>query len=712
VPHDDFSRGIERVPNHNSTHGYIGGNGDMSFPARSTRDPFFFLLHGKVDELWARWQRANPSRFDSATAYGSAAGNPVLTSPQHPWDGVPNAGPPIDPWTAGGGYIVSKTSFDRSVVSPPIYDTAPLTIPALAPGQAVILEIPWYPPNPAHYACLGDMRHFCLLARITPGITTPEVSDVSANVRNNNNIAWKNIEVVDDFPGAMAAFSFFVRNDTERPMAARLLFREATDRFVTLSDQVAAVHVGLPPDLQRRWEEGGSRQQGLKPAELNLEPLRNVNPEIAKSRLLTLGGGAGMLDNLRLRPGEGYPVHLVFQLKPDYVPSRDVMVFDVVQRQVVGERTEIVGGVQYRLDLSRIELVKERGHWRFPADDTAPPEGWYGLNFDDSKWREGPAPFGFGRDQELTAGVPLGAEKGRTAYFRKRFQVGDRAFLRDLTLRARYDDGIVVYLNGREVHRANLPSGALTPTTPALKPVSGAAEKAFFTTKLKPDMLREGANVLAVEVRQHEPRGGDLVFDAELSANRADSAEAPSVSFLSVGQGALVKTGQELTVNLDAIAPDGHVRDVTLFANDRQVGALDRPPYDFKWMPSDGPQRLRAIAVDGEGRMSAEEVTVVGLKNVPPTVRMSVRQGDRARTLILSAEANDQDGKIREVEFFMAENDRFDAPWVSVGKKSEPPYEVTMPEPETHHRMVSVQATDDGGEVGVASTHIHGQGHR
>ena len=299
-----------------------------------------------------------------------------------------------------------------------------------------------------------------------------------------------------------------------------------------------------------------------------------------------------------------------------------------------------------------------------------------------------------------------------TAYFRKQFQVQDPRFLRNLTLRARYDEGIAVYLNGREVYRGNLPAGSLTPGTLARKEISGAAERAFFTVQLKPDMLREGRNVLAVEVHQHKQRDSDMIFDAELSANRADSAEAPSVSFLSVRQGLLVRIGQELTIDLDAIHPDGKVRNVSLFADDQQIGTLDARPYVFKWTPRAGTQRLRAVAVDGEQRTAVEEIAVVGVQNIPPTVRINVRQGREAGTLILAAETNDRDGKIRDVEFFMAENDRFDASWISVGRISAPPYEVTIRAPKARHRAVSVQVTDEGGEIGIASTHIHGHRHR
>ena len=41
-----------------------------------------------------------------------------------------------------GGQIYAKPANDRSITSPPYYDTAPLTIPVLQPGEEVILEFP------------------------------------------------------------------------------------------------------------------------------------------------------------------------------------------------------------------------------------------------------------------------------------------------------------------------------------------------------------------------------------------------------------------------------------------------------------------------------------------------------------------------------------------------------------------------------------------
>lgn len=166
-----FAGGLESI-SHNNSHVYIAGQtnnpnlnpntvanartaGDQLWQPYAARDPFFFLLHGKVDELWARWQRKTLANLDPATTYGTASANATITAAMGPWDGtvVADANPNnvsvlgIDPWTAAGGQIYAKPANDRSVTSPPFYETSPLTIPQLQSGEEVIIEIPWFPPN-------------------------------------------------------------------------------------------------------------------------------------------------------------------------------------------------------------------------------------------------------------------------------------------------------------------------------------------------------------------------------------------------------------------------------------------------------------------------------------------------------------------------------------------------------------------------------------
>src|SRR5260221_3901699 len=199
-------RGLESNP-HGTAHTYMGGcgcsqsAGNLAYIPAAAEDPFFFLLHANCDRLWATWQRhiGNIGRRDPATVYGTDGVNARITSTMQPWDGSSG----IPPWTGGvGSYTYAKTPKDASVVDPPFYDTAPLTIPILQAGESCIIEIPWNPPNPADFSCFGaDQGHVCLLARIETNTTSPLgmstlVSlDVNLNIQNNNNIGQKNINV-------------------------------------------------------------------------------------------------------------------------------------------------------------------------------------------------------------------------------------------------------------------------------------------------------------------------------------------------------------------------------------------------------------------------------------------------------------------------------------------------------------------------------------
>ncbi|MEO8765525.1 MAG: S8 family serine peptidase [Ginsengibacter sp.] len=87
-----------------------------------------------------------------------------------------------------------------------------LTVSATSAGGSTTYVFPWNPPNPANYIpCFGtDASHFCLLARIetiatTPfGMAFPETNNLWSNVKNNNNIAWKNISIVNLLPDMMS----------------------------------------------------------------------------------------------------------------------------------------------------------------------------------------------------------------------------------------------------------------------------------------------------------------------------------------------------------------------------------------------------------------------------------------------------------------------------------------------------------------------------
>jgi hypothetical protein len=472
-------------------------------------------------------------------------------------------------------------------------------------------------------------------------------------------------------------------------MATKVLFREVKQHGVEqrageLAHYVEAIDVGMPADAFRQIESAQGRAQ----PEQAMPGLRKGNA------VLRLHGLDEALDGIALKPGERFPLHVVFHLRRDFKPVQAPLLFDVVQQRTDGKaRDVVVGGARIQLDVSQLNLVKARSAWRV-ATSGPPPSDWTALDYDDVGWPEAPAPLGFAPHLETMSGVAAGT---KVAWFRKRFDVEDPKLLRDLTLRLRVDDGAVVYLNGREVERWNF-------DTRVLKPVTGAAELAYVPVRLPPDVLRAGANVLAVEVHQYEDSAqDDLIFDAALVANRADAAEPPSVRIAL--DDALVRAGQPMKLNVDAVAPGGAIRRVTLFVNDKPVQSATGAAT-FEWTPTAGPQRLRAVAEDSQGRTAVDDRLVVGVDNLPPVVTLHAREGKTPGTAVLTADATDADGRIRNVEFFMADSDLFEAKFLPVGSRSAPPFEVTVKVPEAEQRIVTVRVTDDRGEVSDASTHV------
>lgn len=170
-------------------------------------------------------------------------------------------------------------------------------------------------------------------------------------------------------------------------------------------------------------------------------------------------------------------------------------------------------------------LVPSKSVWAYKADGSDQGTAWREANFDDSGWPSGPAELGYGdaadRRPEATS-LPYGPDPNNryiTTYFRRSFRVANPREFESLKLRLNRDDGAVVYLNGTEVVRSNMPAGTIAYTTRASSAVNGASEDLFVEFTIPAGALQAGRNVLAVEVHQESPTSPDLSFDLELSGS-------------------------------------------------------------------------------------------------------------------------------------------------------------------------------------------------
>ena len=152
--------------------------------------------------------------------------------------------------------------------------------------------------------------------------------------------------------------------------------------------------------------------------------------------------------------------------------------------------------------------------WKYYQNGEAPGD-WKSEEYDDSGWPEGPGLLYV----ESNTGVSprnTALTLGQSAYyFRTKFDFTNDPATHTLQLSIVLDDGAVVYLNGEEVYRRNMPEGTPAHTTYAVTAV-GEATSAIGPTVLDLSNLREGENQLAVEVHQATAGSSDIVFGLNL----------------------------------------------------------------------------------------------------------------------------------------------------------------------------------------------------
>ena len=174
----------------------------------------------------------------------------------------------------------------------------------------------------------------------------------------------------------------------------------------------------------------------------------------------------------------------------------------------------------FRGDLETVTLVPAGAVWWYSDVGTDLGTGWRAAAFDHTDWKRGAAQLGYGDDDVVTKldYGPDAANKRITTYFRGEFVVEDPARMLTTTLGLMRDDGAVVYLNGKEVYRSNMPSGTVTYSTLASSAVGGEDESTYYETELAGSQFLKGRNVLAVELHQSSPSSSDLSFNLRLDA--------------------------------------------------------------------------------------------------------------------------------------------------------------------------------------------------
>ena len=161
--------------------------------------------------------------------------------------------------------------------------------------------------------------------------------------------------------------------------------------------------------------------------------------------------------------------------------------------------------------------------WKYDRSGQDLGEEWRQINYNDTAWPQGLALIA---DETTTTVEPIRTPISRftdadqtyikTFYFRGTFNWTDPIDpAGKLSLRHVVDDGAVIYLNGREIHRFNIAAGVVVDATTDASGHENAYEGPY---DIPITNLVAGKNVLAIEVHNSGGSSSDIVFGAELTA--------------------------------------------------------------------------------------------------------------------------------------------------------------------------------------------------
>ncbi|MBP1164321.1 secreted PhoX family phosphatase [Chryseobacterium sp. PvR013] len=156
-------------------------------------------------------------------------------------------------------------------------------------------------------------------------------------------------------------------------------------------------------------------------------------------------------------------------------------------------------------------VFNKNASWSYKDNNQAQPAGWNAQTFDISTWAVGNGPLGYGDPVTTTINSGL-----TTAYFAKDFTVDLSTLSDTMELGVMRDDGIIVYLNGEEVVRDNMPAGAVTFNTFSSTTIDGAAESVYNIFSIPKSKFVNGVNRFSIELHNRSTTSSDLRIDAYL----------------------------------------------------------------------------------------------------------------------------------------------------------------------------------------------------
>lgn len=238
------------------------------------------------------------------------------------------------PWPSGwDGSIIYSENGHSMPMSGTIGDANGITIPICSKYYPVTLKIDWDVPSGEDYNFgifenSEEKWHFCLLARIHDGNDIIGENEqnypIDQFVLKNNNVAWKNISVLQELHTA------FVWVGNRKPNRHSYIFDIMSHKNtagMSLLD-LGEFYLRLNPSLVEDWQRGGGECTGLKYIGDNCFRITDENAS---------------LYNVEIPAGEFGWIESVVKFYTNQNPKDKTFTFDIAMR----DDNELYGGEHY-----------------------------------------------------------------------------------------------------------------------------------------------------------------------------------------------------------------------------------------------------------------------------------------------------------------------------------------------------------------------------
>ena len=159
-------------------------------------------------------------------------------------------------------------------------------------------------------------------------------------------------------------------------------------------------------------------------------------------------------------------------------------------------------GLSIFTSYSQEVLIQNGDKWSY-YDKGYLKDNWF-ETLNNEHWKTGYSPLGYG-DRLITTSINYGNnqdDKDIIKYFSKKITITDASKFKGFEFRLQRDDGAIIYVNGKELYRDNMPDGHITHKTKSIHVIDGEEEALFYVKIFASTIFKNGDTTISIQVHQ------------------------------------------------------------------------------------------------------------------------------------------------------------------------------------------------------------------